>query len=321
MKRSRELRQFVLEMYRVWMESGFPTELLSSSPDLTATLTGGRIAPGREIALMLEAERELVPDITPGPLVAFEEGTVGWVADSPRIGLRGLPEKARFSLLIVLHREDDAWKIVYFSNTLRADDEIAVQNIASEYMANAIDRLTAALEADRPDLGLLFGVEGAVTLMFTDIEASTATNQALGDERWAVVLRQHNTVLRDATEASSGKVIRFLGDGFLLAFPTARQAVECAVAIQGALRQALSEWPVRVRMGLHLAEPIRDEGDFLGHDVAYAARVGEAARGQEILVSAVVRTALDGAFAFDGPRALEFKGFDGTHDVYAVVYE
>jgi class 3 adenylate cyclase len=323
MKRSRELREVVLGLYRDWMTSGFPTELLSSSPDLTATLMGGKIVTGRDMRVFLQAERELLPDITPGPLVAFEEGTVGWVADSPLIALRGITTPAPWAMTIVFHREDDAWKIVYMSSIVRDALDPSVKAAGTQYMASALERLTDVLEADRPDLGVLFAVDGTVTLLFTDIESSTATNQALGDERWTAVLKEHNKVLRDRTEASHGKVVRFLGDGYMLAFPSAGCAVDAAVAIQRALRDELTVWPVRVRMGLHIAEPIREADDFFGRDVAFAARVGEAAKGDEILVSSAVKSSLEDseAFSFDGPRALELKGFDGTQDVFAVVYE
>jgi class 3 adenylate cyclase len=77
------------------------------------------------------------------------------------------------------------------------------------------------------------------------------------------------------------------GDGFFIAFESARNAVAAAAAAQIAL--ATFEWPVdaqvRVRMGLHTAEPHLSEEGYVGVGVHRAARICDAARGGQILVS------------------------------------
>jgi class 3 adenylate cyclase len=80
--------------------------------------------------------------------------------------------------------------------------------------------------------------------------------------------------------------------------------------------------PIYVRMGLHTGEPIRHADDFFGRDVAYAARLGAAATGGEILVSSLVRSLVEpsGSFSFDGPRELELKGFEGPQPSFSVVW-
>jgi class 3 adenylate cyclase len=76
-------------------------------------------------------------------------------------------------------------------------------------------------------------------------------------------------------------------------------------------------------MGMHTGEPTRDADDFYGRDVAYAARVGSAATGGEVLISSLVHSLVkpSGAFSFDGPRELELKGFEGPQPIYAVVWD
>jgi class 3 adenylate cyclase len=73
-------------------------------------------------------------------------------------------------------------------------------------------------------------------------------------------------------------------------------------------------------MGLHTGEPQRREDDFFGRDVAYAARIGSAASGGEILVSSLVRSLVEpsGAVVFSDSRTLELKGFDGPQTVHVV---
>lgn len=107
----------------------------------------------------------------------------------------------------------------------------------------------------------------------------------------------------------------------MLAFPSARKGVECAMAVQRQVGEL--DGPIRVRMGLHTGEPVRHADDFYGRDVAYAARIGAAAIGGEILISGLVKSLVEpsGAFIFDGPRDLELKGFDGMQSIWAVRWE
>ena len=84
---------------------------------------------------------------------------------------------------------------------------------------------------------------------------------------------------------------------------------------------------MRVRMGMHAGEAIREEGDFFGRSVILAARIAAQARGGEILVSeALKERAADGdgdgaAVGFDDGRELELKGLAGTHRVFRADWE
>lgn len=77
---------------------------------------------------------------------------------------------------------------------------------------------------------------------------------------------------------------------------------------------------IRVRIGLHVGETVREADDFFGHAVSYAARVASSATGGEIVVSSLVRDLLvqTGEFDFGEPRVVELKGMQGTHRVYPV---
>jgi hypothetical protein len=76
---------------------------------------------------------------------------------------------------------------------------------------------------------------GLVTILFTDMEGSTAMTQQLGDERAQDHVRQHNTAVREALKAHAGKEIKHTGDGIMASFASARGAVDCAVVIHRAL--------------------------------------------------------------------------------------
>lgn len=157
---------------------------------------------------------------------------------------------------------------------------------------------------------------GLVTILFTDMENSTALTQQLGDDRAQEIVRQHNAAVRDALKAHSGHEIKHTGDGIMASFASARGAVECAVAIQRALTAADA---VRVRIGLNAGEPVAEERDLYGTSVQLAARVCAEANGGEILVSNVVRELAAGkGFLFNDRGDHALKGFEDPVRLYEI---
>ena len=157
---------------------------------------------------------------------------------------------------------------------------------------------------------------GLVTILFTDMEGSTAMTQQLGDDRAQDRVREHNTAVRDALKAHAGKEIKHTGDGIMASFASARGAVDCAIAIQRALAAGDS---VRVRIGLNAGEPVAEEQDLYGTSVQMAARVCAEANGGEILVSDVVRQLVAGkGFLFNDRGDHALKGFEDPVRVYEV---
>ena len=128
---------------------------------------------------------------------------------------------------------------------------------------------------------------GTVTFLFSDIEDSTELVRRLGNEAFAVIRLDHRRILRNAFSAHGGIEIDTAGDGFFVAFDSAREGVEAAIEGQRAL--AGFAWPegaeIRVRMGLHTAEPHLGEDGYVGVGVHRAARICDAGRGGQILVS------------------------------------
>src|SRR6266540_3164457 len=78
--------------------------------------------------------------------------------------------------------------------------------------------------------------EGTLTLLFTDVEGSTDLTTRLGDEAAQKILRSHRQIVQREVEQFDGRQIKGTGDGAMLAFTSARRAVECAIAIQRAVR-------------------------------------------------------------------------------------
>jgi predicted ATPase/class 3 adenylate cyclase len=130
---------------------------------------------------------------------------------------------------------------------------------------------------------------GTVTLLFADIEGSTALLLELGPARYGDALAEYQRVLRGAIESHGGAEVDTEGDTFFAAFPTAGQAVAGAVQAQAALARRR----LRVRMGLHTGEPLVIDGRYRGIDVHQAARIAAAGHGRQVLLSQATRELLD----------------------------
>jgi predicted ATPase/class 3 adenylate cyclase len=134
---------------------------------------------------------------------------------------------------------------------------------------------------------------GTITLLFADIEGSTALLQRLGPERYSETLAEYRALMRSAVASHEGLDVGTEGDGFYAVFPSARQATAAASKAQA----ALADVDLNVRMGVHTGEPLLMEGSYSGIDVHLAARIAAAGHGGQVLVSQSTRELLDDAVA------------------------
>jgi predicted ATPase/class 3 adenylate cyclase len=127
---------------------------------------------------------------------------------------------------------------------------------------------------------------GTVSLLFSDIEGSTALLAQLGPA-YAETLNDHRRLLRKAWADHGGTELGTEGDSFFVVFPTAPEAVAAAAQAQLELDQFPwpNQEPMRVRMGIHTGFPQLHDGDYVGMDVHRAARIAGAAHGGQIVVS------------------------------------
>ncbi len=100
------------------------------------------------------------------------------------------------------------------------------------------------------------------------------------------------------------------------------QAVRCCVDVQRELVARPERWQnIKVRMGgIHMGESVRRGDDLFGLNVAMAARIAGHADGGEILISDVVRDAIEptDGVSVTSAEVVEFKGFSGSYEVYPV---
>lgn len=193
-------------------------------------------------------------------------------------------------------------------------------------LRSSIEDLAGWAQVERPDLVRLAGADGTVAILFSDIEGSTALNEQLGDKAFVRLLARHDQLVRSRVERHGGHVVKTQGDGFMIAFSSAEEAVRCAASVQRALDRGRlrGRAPVAVRIGIHQGDVVHRDNDIFGRNVAHAARVAALAEGGEVLVSEPVADALaDVLTGSDGlvlaePRSVHLKGLAGEHLVAAV---
>jgi class 3 adenylate cyclase len=232
---------------------------------------------------------------------------------------------------LVLHRRQLSWLSADIARGLASripDARLAL--LEGESGAIFLGDTGAVLRAVNQFLGE--GEEAAVwaeplapgalrTILFTDVEGSTALTQRLGDAKAREILRTHEKIVREALRVHEGSDVKTLGDGFMASFPSAMRAVECAIAMQRAFAEhnESAEVPVRVRIGLNAGEPIREEEDLFGTVVNMAARITAKAEGGEILASDVVRQLVAGkGFLFSDRGEVVLRGFEDPVRLYEV---
>jgi class 3 adenylate cyclase/tetratricopeptide (TPR) repeat protein len=134
-----------------------------------------------------------------------------------------------------------------------------------------------------------------VTILFTDVVGSVELRSRRGDESAHKLMEAHFELVRRQIEHHSGQEVKTLGDGFMVAFVSARGAVNCAVAVQQALADHNRNNPdeqVHVRIGLNTGEAIEKEGDLFGSAVDAASRIMSKAAAGQILVSESARSVI-----------------------------
>jgi class 3 adenylate cyclase len=249
------------------------------------------------------------------------EGPVAWVTAEGAIravvGGREIRDPFRWTMIFVLR--EGTWLIIN-SHFSVPDPRVAEGRGWPTY----IDAVASEVRREEPDLAAQTGLDGTVTLLFSDIEESTPIAEQLGDLRWMQVLREHNALVRECVARQSGFEVKTIGDAFMIAFQSARRALLCAIDIQRAFAAYSDEHPeqaVRVRIGMHVGEPVREADDFYGKSVILASRIAGQARGGEILVSSLLRELIESAgdIRFDEGRETTLKGLTGTHRLYAVL--
>ena len=137
------------------------------------------------------------------------------------------------------------------------------------------------------------------TILFTDLVDSTALMQRVGDERAQRLFETHHQLLSDAVSGHGGSELQWLGDGLMVAFASAADAVRCAISMQ----QAAAQQPggrLSIRVGLNVGEVLQQKtgSGYFGTPVVVARRLCDRAASGQILTTTTVAGLLAGRAAF-----------------------
>jgi class 3 adenylate cyclase len=125
-----------------------------------------------------------------------------------------------------------------------------------------------------------------IAILFTDLVGFSSWALEAGDAATLDLLREVGAVEEAAVLAHNGRIVKRLGDGLMATFLDAQEAVETALDVQEALQAIeVAGFKPRIRAGVHWGRPRKLGGDFLGVDVNIAARVAEAAKANQVMVS------------------------------------
>jgi class 3 adenylate cyclase len=160
--------------------------------------------------------------------------------------------------------------------------------------------------------------EGMAVLLFADIAESTALTEQLGDAAFRAKARELDMSLRSVIKDSGGTPVegKVLGDGVLAVFTSARQAIDCALRCEAA-GQPLG---LRLHLGIHAGDVIREGNNVYGGAVNIAARIAAASEPGEVLVSDTLRglARTSAGVTFDDRGEHTLKGVGEPQRLFAV---
>ncbi len=244
---------------------------------------------------------------------AFEQRPFGWASI---FGTMHAPETdTPMRHVAVLRLEAGAWRVVQWINAI----PVANRQIFGVELTQTLDDLVSSVLDDDQPLAVAAGLEGTMTLVFTDIVDSTSLAESFGDVKWADYIASHESTIRRLTNSERGTVVKMLGDGSMLAFQSARAAVRAALAIQ----RSTASVPFKVRVGIHTGEVIQTGGDLLGVTVNKAARIAATAGANEIMASSTTSDmigSLEGVNIKDH-GLIALKGLSGRHQLVTITRE
>jgi adenylate cyclase len=248
---------------------------------------------------------------------AFHRGAVGWAAAEVTARFEsGFDVDLRFTAVFEL--QEGVWRVVHWHASIPQEDD---PKVIGEKLSGTMTRLLDSIDSASELTDLREQLRtSTVTLVFTDIEDSTLRSNQAGDAEWTETITNHFAAIARIAEDDGGVVVKTLGDGAMLAFGSARSALDAALAIVEAA-EAVEGEPLRLRVGVHTGEAVKTDTDYFGQAVNKAARIAASAEPGQILVSEVVRSLVGEmpAVSFGEPLHLQLKGIPDLQTVFALV--
>jgi class 3 adenylate cyclase len=264
------------EQFRAWFARA---TRFSGGPDLIADMTRASF----------EADlRPLLPSVCVPTVVLHRERTRGIHLGAGRY----LAEHIHGARFVPLAGDDH---LFFVGDTDALVDEI------EEFLTGA---------RSRADADVL-----TMTVLFTDIVASTEHQARVGAREWSRLTDRHDALVRAALIHHRGHEVKTTGDGFLARFDSTGRAVRCASEVLAATKNI----GLDVRAGVHCGDVEVRGDDIAGLAVTIAKRVCDLAGPGQVMVSETVRTGMVGAaISFKALGEHELKGVPVTWRLFSV---
>ncbi len=146
-----------------------------------------------------------------------------------------------------------------------------------------------------------------------------------GDEAAIDLLSVVQRQVDRGVKTGQGECVKKLGDGFLLAFPSASQAVRGAASLRDAVvkeRARKPDFNAHIRVAVHAGEPLVEQDDLLGHDVNLTARLLDHCDPDEVVISETAKQMAEKRLRkveFVNRRLVKIRGLSTPVLVYSVL--
>jgi adenylate cyclase len=190
---------------------------------------------------------------------------------------------------------------------------------------SGIGKLLDLARADRKHLTTLDQLRRKITVMFTDIQGSTAYFEKHGDAAGLFMVHQCNSALQAIVVEHGGRVIKFIGDGMLAIFEECGKSIAAGIRMQHALQTIADSQPigekVAVRIGIHYEIGIVRTSDVFGDVVNVASRIESVAQANQIVISeSLYEQVADLGFSIRKVGKFILKGKATERTLYEVVW-
>jgi class 3 adenylate cyclase len=156
-----------------------------------------------------------------------------------------------------------------------------------------------------------------VGIVFVDVADFTSFTADRGDDAAIKLITSLHERVESIAARYKGECVKSLGDGFLLAFPSASQAVGAAVK----LAQSKKSAGYQLRVAVHAGEPSIENDDILGHDVNLTARLLDHCKPGGVVVSEAAKELAEKklrTIKFSKPKQVKVKGLTGKTTIHFV---
>ena len=265
------------------------------------------------------------------------EGAIGSVtpqaANAQWAAVRGLDASDQLGRVqcptLVVHQTGNEWIPVETARRIAATVPdarlVTVRRVTSDWPGPFPDEpedsarvMLDFLDEDAPTDTPSSFPEGTAVILFADIVESTALTERMGDAGFRSQSRSVDENLRSIIREHGGAVVegKVMGDGVMAVFTSTARAIECAAGCHDATLGS----ELKLRIGIHAGDVIREENNVYGGAVNIASRICALAAPSEVLVSRTVAdlARTSAGVTFDDRGEHELKGIDGPVRVFAV---